>query len=152
MGCMTAIRWIGFNKHGQSKWLWACDCGRKKVVGPRRSFSNKCRCLHSGKKAKNLARKSFGDWHVIKRSERQSREIYWLCRCRCGVEKEVKGKNLVSRTSTWCPSCAKKKCTVGELRRRERIKAGLTLAAIAELEGISKQAVFLREQSKRESK
>lgn len=49
----------------------------------------------------------FGDWEVIRfiGRKKSSGNIY-LCKCKCGIEKEVVGYNLRSGKSTRCRSCA----------------------------------------------
>ena len=49
----------------------------------------------------DLLNKKFGKWTVIKKSERRG---YWLCRCECGVEKEVLTDNLKGGKSKSCGS------------------------------------------------
>lgn len=45
----------------------------------------------------------FDRWTVIRRAEnRWGRVPYWLCRCACGVEKEVHGQRLQEGGSTSC--------------------------------------------------
>lgn len=52
--------------------------------------------------------KTFGRWTVIKQVEnKKSRDIKFLCRCECGTEREVLGKNLKNGRSKSC-GCYKK--------------------------------------------
>lgn len=44
----------------------------------------------------------FGEWVVIKAYSSTSPKYKSLCRCSCGVEKEVLNQNLVNGTSTSC--------------------------------------------------
>lgn len=36
----------------------------------------------------------FGDWTVLERLDHRNGSTHWLCRCRCGAEKEVSGQHL----------------------------------------------------------
>lgn len=55
----------------------------------------------------NLATQQFGNWIVIKEdtSVITKGRTYWLCRCRCGIERAVAGTSLTSGISTSC-GCA----------------------------------------------
>lgn len=54
----------------------------------------------------DLANKKFGKWTVIKRSSLNNhKKIMWLCRCDCGVTKEILGKSLREGTSRGCRMC-----------------------------------------------
>lgn len=46
----------------------------------------------------------FGYWTVLEKTERRNSAgiIYWLCRCDCGVEREVTGSSLRNGTSLSC--------------------------------------------------
>ncbi len=49
-GRLTAIKWAGTNKQGNSEWLCKCECGKKVVVNSQRLKSGKtrsCGCLSS---------------------------------------------------------------------------------------------------------
>lgn len=52
---------------------------------------------------KDLAGQKFGRWLVLRKSERKERgATLWLCRCECGVEKEVRHSSLTSGNSRSC--------------------------------------------------
>lgn len=52
---------------------------------------------------KDLVGQKFGRWVVLKRAGKtKSRASLWLCRCACGTESIVAGKNLVRGTSKSC--------------------------------------------------
>lgn len=54
-----------------------------------------------------LSGKTFGNWVVLRASQRKSRSgLLWWCLCKCGLEKEVPGVYLKSGKSSWCRSCA----------------------------------------------
>lgn len=50
---------------------------------------------------KNLTGEQFGRLTVIELTEKR-RDIYWRCRCNCGVEKTVSSGNLVSGRTNSC--------------------------------------------------
>lgn len=61
----------------------------------------------------------FGRWTVVSRLERQAsanRDSLWLCRCTCGVTREVRGRNLRLGRSTSCG------CYARELQRARMIE------------------------------
>lgn len=57
----------------------------------------------------DLRGRRFGQWLVLGLTERPAgiadRCQYWLCRCDCGAERPVNGRNLRQGTSTKCTSC-----------------------------------------------
>lgn len=57
-------------------------------------------------KIKEMIGRRFGQWTVLKKSERQAADgtYYWICRCDCGTEKEVRGQNLRNGLSLRCES------------------------------------------------
>lgn len=62
----------------------------------------------AGKLLYDLTGQKFGRWTVIKRVENPyGRDSKWLCRCECGNEKAVLGKNLRNGCSKSC-GCYKK--------------------------------------------
>jgi hypothetical protein len=54
---------------------------------------------------KDLTGKQFGKWTVLSYSHTIANQAYWLCRCTCGREMPVRGKNLRSNNSGGCLSC-----------------------------------------------
>ncbi len=59
----------------------------------------------------DLTGKRFGKLTVLHQSERKSPrgELYWLCRCDCGNEKEILGNNLRRGLTSSCGDCDCKK-------------------------------------------
>lgn len=54
----------------------------------------------------NLAGQKFGSWTVIERTiSNVGGKVHWLCRCKCGVEKEIITGNLINNKSTQCKDC-----------------------------------------------
>jgi hypothetical protein len=50
----------------------------------------------------DLTGRVFGRWTVLGFSSRIRRQAHWLCRCACGVEREVSGQNLHCGGSVSC--------------------------------------------------
>ena len=56
----------------------------------------------------NIQGQKFGRWTVLEKVKVEGKkETYWLCRCDCGIERKVLGKNLRNGRSTSC-GCYKK--------------------------------------------
>ncbi len=51
--------------------------------------------------ASDLVGQAFGNWVVLSKSEERPRPL-WLCRCRCGTEKQVDEYNLIYGKSKSC--------------------------------------------------
>lgn len=60
---------------------------------------------------RDLSNKVFGRWSVLSRGVNGPNNEYatWLCRCECGTEREVMGRNLRSNASTSC-GCYQREC------------------------------------------
>jgi hypothetical protein len=105
-GQLTAIRYVGKNKHGKSIWEFACDCGNTFVTQgaiAKRGDAKSCGCSSSG--LIDLTGYRFGRWTVIRPDRFERGKKYWLCRCDCGTEKTVEGDTLRRGTSTGCIKC-----------------------------------------------
>lgn len=51
----------------------------------------------------NIQGQKFGRWTVLEKVKVEGKkETYWLCRCDCGIERKVLGKNLRNGRSTSC--------------------------------------------------
>lgn len=83
---------------GQSKTTWKCrcDCGNEVDVLASnliRGNTKSCGCSSIEYANKNkyidLSGQKFGKLTVIRRTRMKDRNSYWLCRCECGVEKEI---------------------------------------------------------------
>lgn len=52
---------------------------------------------------KDLTGQKFGRWFVIHKSDHKEKDAtFWLCRCECGAEKEVRHSSLTSGNSRSC--------------------------------------------------
>ena len=56
----------------------------------------------------NLQNRQYNDWLVIGEPTKHNNKIYYLSRCKCGVEKLVETNNLKSGRSKSCRKCSAK--------------------------------------------
>lgn len=112
------------NEKGVSTWRCRCSCGGITEVATARlrsGHTRSCGCLKADPTEfkRPVGRptlynidayigQEFGFWTVIGFAHRdeRSRNQYWTCRCRCGVEKPVSSTNLLRGISTKCADCA----------------------------------------------
>lgn len=101
---------------GPIKWLCQCDCGatcEPQAGNLKSGKAQSCGCYRREQVSKlkgsvrpphvDLTGKIFGRWTVIGFSGRtKARDSKWLCRCSCGIQKNVSGSNL---TKGWSKSC-----------------------------------------------
>lgn len=95
-----------------------CECGTTKLVslyGLRRGESKSCGCLSresatapNHKTFIDLTGQKFKRVTVIKRVKNKGKELQWLCKCDCGVVKEVNGRSLRRGTTKSC-GCLQRK-------------------------------------------
>lgn len=82
-----------------------CECGAHITVRVSNLLSGNtktCRCTRGLKNRKDLSGQVYGRWTVISRIEDNDRHSKWLCKCACGVHKEVYQDNLISGKSVSC--------------------------------------------------
>ena len=62
-----------------------------------------CGCIKTGNHIKNIIGQQFGLLTVIKDTGKRdnNREVVWLCKCRCGKEKEVATRHLGKDIFSW---------------------------------------------------
>jgi hypothetical protein len=70
----------------------------------------------------DLLGKRFGTWTVLARGDLAKPHWKWLCRCDCGVERQVSGPNLRTGSSTNCGCQRKRTIHHGEDRRSGRTR------------------------------
>lgn len=102
------------NIKGRVAFRCVCECGetRDVLAGSLRSGATKsCGCLHIELAGKDLTRNQYGFWLVLSVSKKRSANgyRYWLCRCDCGIEREVSGESLLAGKSRSCGGCTKAK-------------------------------------------
>lgn len=87
-GKIQNVHWVSM-KLGRSKRCW--DCGRAATS-----------------KAVVLLGTKVGKWTVLKIAGRSFKSLKYLCRCDCGVEKEIHGPHLRQKKTTQCQTCSNK--------------------------------------------
>ncbi len=65
---------------------------------------------------KDLTGRRFGKWVVQKYAGEKSHSRLWLCRCDCGVQKNVYESSLISKRSTQCLRCSWAKHSMGHTK------------------------------------
>jgi hypothetical protein len=104
-GKWLTVRKVGGGRPRGAMWLCRCDCGAERVVSSsslRFGNSTNCGCG----RAEDLSGQSFGRWTVLARGENEpNRMLKWLCVCKCGTERLVRGAALKNGTSTSCHGC-----------------------------------------------
>lgn len=85
----------------QLQWECVCDCGTRKWIAKHsilRGDTQSCGCLHKERTAHrsliNLKGKRFDRLVVIGESKRIGLNVFWFCKCDCGIEKWVDGRHL----------------------------------------------------------
>ena len=113
-GRLIAIKYIG-----NRKWLCKCDCGNEKECYGNNLKSGRttsCGCFRkeiNSDKAEDLTGQKFGRLEVVKRAENRGGQVYWLCKCDCGDEIEVRGVSLKNGDTTSC-GCIRRRNWIGE--------------------------------------
>ena len=124
-GRWVVIRFVQSRKGGRF-WLCKCDCGTEKEIatkdlnfGERKS----CGCYQREYKFVDLAGKRYGRLTVLHLSSKRGKkgQRYWVCRCDCGVEKEILRGSLVNGTTVSCGCYNRENAS-----KRFRIESGLS--------------------------
>jgi len=106
-GNLTAIKY-SHNERAKSWWICNCSCGSTVVAALpylRNGSTKSCGCLAKQLHTVNttdMLGLQFSRWTVIAFDEKRGNQKYWLCRCSCGKEKSVCGKNLRRGHSQSC--------------------------------------------------
>lgn len=72
----------------------------------------------------DLTGRRYGQWTVLERDwTKKTRDgnIYWRCRCSCGVRLTVRGAFLRTGKSTKCKSCATTQARAREAEQRKSV-------------------------------
>lgn len=99
-----------------TRWNFLCDCGNQITVrtnSVRMGLTASCGCAA---RAPDLTGKSFGRLLVIAHTGSRGGCWWCLCRCDCGMEKEVRGASLLKGQTNSC-GCLHKKITSERMRR-----------------------------------
>jgi len=94
------------DKNKNPMWLCLCDCGNKKIAygSSLRNFNTKsCGCLN---KKSDISGRKIDRLLVIKRIDKKTGDtnVYYLCRCDCGNEIEIR-KDILLKKTTKIKSC-----------------------------------------------
>ena len=91
----------------------------------------------------DLVGKKFGKWIVLKKVNIDKKYRYWICRCKCGVEKPVRHDALKSGESSGCRGCHRwqgfgeisktKFSTIKDNAKLRKLKFNLTIEYLWEL-------------------
>lgn len=105
----SGVREVGLRKAKHTEWVCVCECGKetKATTGYLQSGDTmSCGCAKTTSqdfRFIDLTGKVFGRWVVLSEANRTENQGYeWLCRCECGIEKIVLGKNLTRNLSKSC--------------------------------------------------
>jgi hypothetical protein len=96
-------------------WICHCECGNDIEVSEddlRNGKAKSCGCSLKEKWSKkaDLTGHRFGMLEVLHETDRKDKcgNLYWLCRCDCGTEKEILGSSLRNGHTLSC-GCLRKK-------------------------------------------
>lgn len=112
-GEITAISYVRSVK-GHAEWLCRCSCGKEFHTGAnslkRRATQTCDECNTPARKEsriKDITNQQFEQLTALYKTKQNSKgEWYWMCRCSCGKEYEVKGSHLRSGLIKRCRACA----------------------------------------------
>ena len=105
-GYFTIIKFINSYK-GNSRWLCKCKCGTSKIIEARRLKDGNiksCGCLRVKNKNDNIGL-TFNKWTII---DIGTKNNYYLCKCKCGVIKEISLNSIKRGRSKSC-GCSRDK-------------------------------------------
>ena len=89
------------DQHRRSLWLCKCQCGTEIICMGGNLTSGTSQSCGCSRKI-NLLGQKFGRWSVLKEAGRHKYMVKWLCRCDCGVQKIIFGRNLTNGSSQSC--------------------------------------------------
>ena len=106
------------SKGGRTFWVAKCECGEIKEVPTdalRKGRSKSCGC-NTYHYFNDLTGRKIGELEILRRTENNiSKPTMWLCKCSCGNEKEILGKDILSGHTKSC-GCLRKKVTGNKSR------------------------------------
>ena len=89
---------LGYD-YSAKMWKCRCSCGKEQLIRTQALNSGASKsCGHATTGFRDLTGQQFGDWTVLKYAGNSR----WLCRCSCGVEKEIDGNTLRRGLSLSC--------------------------------------------------
>lgn len=90
----------------KSRWHCKCECGNEcDVISDNLRTGNTKTCGCTKTDIDSIVGKDFYDWKVIKEVEPKFGKRKFLCRCKCGNEKEVYASHLIHGNSKSCGKC-----------------------------------------------
>jgi hypothetical protein len=109
-GRLTVIERVPAEKRGEhARWRCICDCGNETISIGRELVIRKtvsCGCYareyNSTKKTKRMEGETFGRLTVVRYEGQCKNTALWRCKCACGNEVVVSGKNLRSGNTKSC--------------------------------------------------
>ena len=91
--------WTVIKYAGNQLWECKCSCGNIKCISGYDLRAGKSKsCGHRSTAFKDLTGLQIGEWKVIEYTGNQK----YLCKCSCGLEKEVDGRSLRNGSSKSC--------------------------------------------------
>lgn len=102
-GRLVVLHRVENSPSGATRWLCRCDCGNEKITTThllRGGHTKSCGCLHAEMirrtKTKDMTGQRFGMLTVLRMDDErhENGRAHWICRCDCGNEVSVSGKNL----------------------------------------------------------
>lgn len=96
------------SSNGILVWKCQCDCGNIKYVrgiNLKSGGVSSCGCIRKEKPShnfKDLTEMKFGRLTVIEKKTNTNHGVMWLCKCDCGTEKIICGKDLKSGSTKSC--------------------------------------------------
>lgn len=108
-------------KNHKTYWLCQCQCGNLTTVDSYRlvhGLTKSCGCLQkeivSKSNEKDLTGMTFSYLYVLEqdktRSHKKKESYYYICKCRCGTIKSIRGSSLMDGTIQSC-GCYRKEIT-----------------------------------------
>lgn len=129
-------------KNKQHAWNCLCECGNSKVIKAHYLTSGNiksCGCSQGWYRDRiDLSGSIYGKWTVIRRGEK---DYYWLCRCECGVEKEVFHGSLRSGKSSFCKTKWRHKEFIGYAYKKNRFETKPETKLQHNISGSIRQAI-----------
>ena len=102
-GKLRVVSRSGSNSQGNTTWNCECECGNKTiVVGSKLINGHTKSCSQICYAGTDLIGQKFGRLLVIKQGDRKGKSAYWLCKCDCGKNKEIRTDDLRTGNTTSC--------------------------------------------------
>lgn len=94
------------NQGNATFWKCRCICGHEgDIQGYNLRHGLTKQCMHCQEKDPDITGKIFGNWTALSRSTNRFKYVHWLCKCKCGIKKDVRKSNLETGASKGCRGC-----------------------------------------------